>query len=64
MDTAKLANVVGSWWHPRPLEVSVNDLIVHYRQSRLTARDVVTRRYHRIAQYQARSSRVEAASAT
>jgi dTDP-4-dehydrorhamnose reductase len=63
MDTSKLAHLVSSWWHPRPLEDSVDDLIVHYRQSRLTARDVATRRYHRIAQYRTRSSRLESASA-
>jgi nucleoside-diphosphate-sugar epimerase len=56
MDTSKLAGLAGSWWHPRPLEDSVRDLITHYRQSRLTARDVETRRYHRIVQYRMRSS--------
>jgi nucleoside-diphosphate-sugar epimerase len=63
MDTTKVARVVGSWWHPRSLEDSVGDLIVHYRQSRLTPRDVVTRRYHRIVQYRSRASLLESASA-
>jgi nucleoside-diphosphate-sugar epimerase len=63
MDTSKLALVAGSWWHPRSLEDSVRDLITHYQQSRLTARDVVTRRYHRIVQYRMRSSLLESASA-
>jgi nucleoside-diphosphate-sugar epimerase len=63
MDTSKLAGVAGSWWHPRSLEDSIDDLIVHYRQSRLTARDVLTRRYHRIVQYRARGSLLEVASA-
>ena len=63
MDTSKLALIAGSWWHPRPLEDSVHDLITHYRQSHLTARDVVTRRYHRIVQYRIRSSLLESASA-
>jgi nucleoside-diphosphate-sugar epimerase len=63
MDTSKLARVAGAWWHPRPLENSVRDLIAHYGQSRLTARDVATRRYHRIVQYRMRSSLVESASA-
>jgi nucleoside-diphosphate-sugar epimerase len=63
MDTSKLAAVVGSWWRPRSLEASIDDLIVHYRQSRLTARDVATRRYHRIAQYRTRSTFAESASA-
>ncbi|TMF53513.1 MAG: NAD(P)-dependent oxidoreductase [Chloroflexi bacterium] len=62
MDTSKLSRMVGSWWHPRPLEASVDDLIAHYRESRLSAGDVVTRRYHRIVQYRLRASR-EAASA-
>ena len=63
MDTSKLDLIAGSWWHPRPLEDSVLDLITHYRQSRLTARDVVTRRYHRIVQYRMRTSVLESASA-
>jgi len=62
MDTSKLSRMVGSWWHPRPLEASVDDLIAHYRESRLSAGDVATRRYHRIVQYRLRASR-EAASA-
>lgn len=62
MDTSKLSRMVGSWWHPRPLDASVDDLIVHYRESRLSTRDVETRRYHRIVQYRLRASREAAAA--
>lgn len=54
MDTAKLERAVASWWRPRPLEDSVADLVRHYRAIGLTAADVASRRYHRIAQYSAR----------
>jgi nucleoside-diphosphate-sugar epimerase len=54
MDMARLAAVAGTWWRPRPLEDSVHDLVVHYRQCRLSASDVATRRYHRIVQYRSR----------
>ena len=54
MDTTKLERAVASWWRPRPLEESVADLVRHYRAIGLTAADVASRRYHRIAQYNAR----------
>jgi hypothetical protein len=63
MNTSKLEGAVGTWWDPRPLEASVRDLIVHYRQCKLTAHDVMTRRYHRIVQYRARAARLQAAAA-
>ncbi|OLD33805.1 MAG: hypothetical protein AUI44_00075 [Chloroflexi bacterium 13_1_40CM_2_67_6] len=63
MDTSRLDGVVGSWWHPRPLEDSIRDLLVHYRQCRLTAADVTTRRYHRIIQYRSRPSYLQPAAA-
>ena len=63
MDTSKLDRIARPWWAPRSLEDSIGDLIVHYRQCRLTARDVVTRRYHRLVQYRARTSTLETASA-
>lgn len=53
MNTTKLERSVGSWWRPRPLAESVADLVRHYREIRLTAADVASRRYHRIAQYKA-----------
>lgn len=54
MDTTKLERAVGPWWRPRALEDSVADLVQHYRAIGLTAADVASRRYHRIAQYNAR----------
>jgi dTDP-4-dehydrorhamnose reductase len=51
MDTSRLRAVAGEWWRTRSLEQSVRDLVAHYRQCRLTQRDVATRRYHRIVQY-------------
>jgi dTDP-D-glucose 4,6-dehydratase len=51
MDTARLMRLVGDWWHPRALDVSVRDLVFHYGGMRLTSRDVRERRYHRIVQY-------------
>jgi len=63
MDTSRLDRVVDSWWHPRPLEESIRDLLVHYRQCRLTALDVTTRRYHRIVQYRSRPSHLQPAAA-
>jgi len=51
MDTARLMARAGEWWHPRALDVSVRDLVLHYGAMRLTSRDVRERRYHRIVQY-------------
>ena len=59
MDTGKLAGVAGGWWRPRSLEVSVRDLVSHYRAIGLTAADVESRRYHRLAQFRSRFARVE-----
>jgi len=53
MDTTKLAALAGGWWHPRPLEDSVRDIVAHFRATGLTAEDVATRRYHRIVQFRA-----------
>ncbi len=54
MDTSRLRGVAG-WWSTRTLESSVADLIVHYREIGLTACDVTSRRYHRIAQFRQRT---------
>jgi len=51
MTTTKLVALAGAWWHPRPLETSIRDLISHYGAIRLNSRDVRERRYHRIVQY-------------
>ena len=40
-------------WRTRPLAASVDDLVQHFRTIGLSAADVVSRRYHRIVQYQA-----------
>jgi nucleoside-diphosphate-sugar epimerase len=53
MDTARLDLIAASWWHPRDLGVSIADLITYYQSIGLTADDVASRRYHRIAQYRA-----------
>jgi nucleoside-diphosphate-sugar epimerase len=63
MDTSKLGRIAGTWWKPRPLDLSIADLIVHFKQSRLTAFDVASRRYHRIVQYRMRSGLKAAAAA-
>ncbi|TMC76343.1 MAG: NAD(P)-dependent oxidoreductase [Chloroflexi bacterium] len=62
MDTSRLEAIAG-WWRPRPLASSVRDLIDHYREIGLTARDITTQRYHRITQYRARIATVEAGAA-
>ena len=62
MDTSKLVNLVGSWWQPRPLQVSVRDLIDYYREIGLTAHDVATRRFHRLAQYRTGQTPIEGAA--
>ena len=63
MNTTKLDCVVDAWWRPRPLEDSIADLMVHYRQCKLTARDVATRRYHRIVQYRTRGALLQPTAA-
>lgn len=55
MDTSKLGSLAAGWWRPRPLEASVRDLLRHFRETGLTPADVATRKYHRLAQYQAHS---------
>jgi nucleoside-diphosphate-sugar epimerase len=59
MDTGKLVGVAGGWWRPRGLETSIRDLVSHYHVIGLSAADVETRRYHRIAQFRARLACVE-----
>ena len=63
MDTRKLERIVNTWWHPRPLEESVSDLMLHYQQCKLTASDVTSRRYHRIVQYRTRRALTQATAA-
>ena len=53
MDTTRLAGLLGMPWRTRPLAASVDDLVQHFRTIGLSAADVVSRRYHRIVQYQA-----------
>ncbi|HYR93813.1 MAG TPA: NAD(P)-dependent oxidoreductase [Methylomirabilota bacterium] len=62
MDTSRLRALVGSWWKPRPLAASVRDLVAHYREIGLTAHDVSSRRYHRLAQYQRHHATVSSGS--
>ena len=62
MDTSRLQGIA-EWWDPRPLASSVRDLMDHYREIGLTARDVTTRRYHRITQYREHIAMVEAGAA-
>ena len=45
--------LLGMPWRTRPLAASVDDLVQHFRTIGLSAADVVSRRYHRIVQYQA-----------
>ena len=63
MDTRRLERIVNTWWHPRALEESVGDLMLHYRQCKLTAGDVTSRRYHRIVQYRTRRALTQATAA-
>jgi nucleoside-diphosphate-sugar epimerase len=63
MATTKLAALAGTWWHPRPLDASIRDLIWHYGEIRLTAREVRERSLHRIVQYRMAVSGTVAAAA-
>src|SRR5204863_6026756 len=58
MDTRKLMAVAGGWWRPRGIDASVRDLVAQYRATGLSAAEVDARRYHRLAQFRSRLSRV------